>query len=59
MYSGVWDALSSVYSAGGVQGLFVGAAARFAWLLPFTMIYLPVYEIAKRNIVRLRKPTKN
>lgn len=54
-YVGVWDALQSIYAAGGLSGLFVGATARVAWLLPFTTIYLGVYEVAKREIVKLRK----
>ena len=33
----------------GINALFVGSAARVAWLLPFTTIYLGVYEICKRR----------
>jgi len=55
-YKGVADAFSSIYKAGGINGLFVGSAARVAWLLPFTTIYLGIYEACKRQI--LAKKTK-
>mmetsp|Transcript_10984 Transcript_10984/g.17905 ORF Transcript_10984/g.17905 Transcript_10984/m.17905 type:complete len:355 (+) Transcript_10984:72-1136(+) len=55
-YSGVAGALASIYSEGGVSGLFVGATARIAWLVPFTTIYLGVYEASKRQFL-LRKHT--
>jgi solute carrier family 25 (mitochondrial S-adenosylmethionine transporter), member 26 len=50
-YSGVIDALQSVYSEGGIKALFVGSTARVAWLLPFTTIYLGIYELSKRTII--------
>jgi hypothetical protein len=33
----------------------VGSAARVAWLLPFTTIYLGVYEICKRRLLASKK----
>eukprot|EP00981_Chlorochromonas_danica_P015897 scaffold14723_cov282-Ochromonas_danica.AAC.7 len=51
-YSGVFDALSCIYQEGGLLGLFVGCMARITWLLPFTIIYLGVYEFAKRWVER-------
>lgn len=49
-YRGVWDVIVQLYSQGGLNGLFVGSAARVAWLLPFTTIYLGVYERIKRTL---------
>lgn len=54
-YSGIVDALSSIYQSGGVEALFTGSAARVAWLLPFTTIYLGVYEVAKRKILEMKQ----
>lgn len=53
-YSGVADALFSIYNAGGTKALFVGAFARVCWLLPFTTIYLGVYESAKKRIYEMK-----
>lgn len=50
-YTGFLDAWTSVYQSGGIEGLFVGSAARVAWLLPFTTIYLGVYESLKRRLL--------
>ena len=50
-YAGVVDAFRSIYSAGGVSALFVGSVARVAWLLPFTTIYLGIYELSKKTII--------
>jgi solute carrier family 25 S-adenosylmethionine transporter 26 len=49
-YSGFFDCLSKTVKTGGMGGLFAGSAARVAWLMPFTAIYLPVYEILKRKM---------
>ena len=54
-YKGVVDAFTSIYNAGGIKGLHVGAAARVSWLLPFTTIYLGIYEISKRRILQIKK----
>lgn len=53
-YSGFIDAFSSIYNSGGVEALFVGSVARVAWLLPFTTIYLGVYESAKRRLLAFK-----
>ena len=53
-YGGVIDALTSIYKQGGIEALFVGSSARVAWLLPFTTIYLGVYEISKRKILEIK-----
>jgi len=50
MYSGFMDCARQMIRANGVASLFQGAAARVAWLVPFTAIYLPVYEIMKRTL---------
>jgi solute carrier family 25 S-adenosylmethionine transporter 26 len=49
-YSGFFDCLSKTVKTGGMSGLFAGSAARVAWLMPFTAIYLPLYEIIKRRM---------
>ena len=57
-YSGVLDALTSIYKTGGVGALFVGSAARVAWLLPFTTIYLGIYEFSKRQVIIMKKKAR-
>ena len=47
--------ISSIYNEGGLKGLFVGSAARVAWLLPFTTIYLGAYEVCKRRLLTYKK----
>lgn len=42
--------IESIYREGGLAALFVGSVARVAWLLPFTTIYLGVYETLKRKL---------
>jgi len=49
-YSGFFDCLTKTVKTGGMPALFAGSAARVAWLLPFTAIYLPLYEIIKRRM---------
>jgi len=49
-YSGFFDCLSKTAKTGGVQAVFAGSAARVAWLMPFTAIYLPLYELIKRRM---------
>jgi hypothetical protein len=49
-YSGFFDCLAKTVNTGGMPALFAGSAARVAWLMPFTIIYLPVYEILKRKM---------
>mmetsp|Transcript_106896 Transcript_106896/g.300563 ORF Transcript_106896/g.300563 Transcript_106896/m.300563 type:complete len:342 (+) Transcript_106896:1-1026(+) len=49
-YSGIFDAVGSIYQRSGLDGLFVGSTARVTWLVPFTIIYLGVYEASKRSM---------
>jgi Mitochondrial carrier protein. len=49
-YNGFFDCLSKTVKSGGMGALFSGSVARVAWLMPFTAIYLPVYEIIKRRM---------
>lgn len=51
-YAGVLDALMSICREGGAAGLFVGCQARLLWLLPFSVIYLGVYEAMKRKFLQ-------
>mmetsp|Transcript_793 Transcript_793/g.1029 ORF Transcript_793/g.1029 Transcript_793/m.1029 type:complete len:192 (+) Transcript_793:218-793(+) len=51
-YTGFLDALRSIYGSGGMPALFVGSLARVTWLLPFTTIYLGVYEASKRLLLQ-------
>lgn len=44
-----------MYKTGGLDALFVGSAARVAWLLPFTTIYLGVYEAAKKKLLEYKR----
>ena len=54
MYTYIYPCLFScrVYQEGGISGLYVGSAARVSWLLPFTTIYLGVYELTKKVLLK-------
>ena len=54
LYTGFIDAGVKQVGASGVGSLFNGGAARVAWLMPFTAIYLPVYEVLKRRMLDAR-----
>jgi solute carrier family 25 S-adenosylmethionine transporter 26 len=47
-------AFSQVYADLGPGGMFSGAGARVAWLLPFTTIYLQAYELMKKKLIDLK-----
>jgi hypothetical protein len=47
--------LYSIYADGGVKALFVGSFARVTWLLPFTTIYLGMYEYSKRFLLAMKE----
>jgi len=59
LYTGFFDAGRKQISSQGMSSLFNGGVARVAWLMPFTAIYLPVYEEIKRNLVRIRVKGNN
>lgn len=50
LYSGFFDCVRKTVKINGVSSLFQGGAARVAWLMPFTAIYLPLYDILKRKM---------
>jgi len=54
-YKGIVDACGRIYAAEGMKGLFAGSLARVAWLLPFTTIYLGLYEVAKRKALEIKQ----
>jgi hypothetical protein len=37
-----------------MSALFIGSVARIAWLLPFTTLYVGVYEAIKRKLVAIK-----
>jgi len=49
-YSGFADCVAKTVSESGVGALFNGSVARVAWLMPFTAIYIPFYELLKRRM---------
>jgi len=49
-YSGFFDCAAKTVAESGVGSLFNGSIARVAWLMPFTAIYLPIYELLKRRM---------
>jgi len=57
-YNGFFDCVSKTVNAGGISALFNGGGARVAWLMPFTAIYLPVYEIIKRKLSETNSANK-
>lgn len=50
MYTGFNDCLRKTVTDYGYPSLFHGGGARVAWLMPFTAIYLPVYDLFKRRM---------
>jgi solute carrier family 25 S-adenosylmethionine transporter 26 len=52
---GIVSAFKAVYREGGTAALFTGATARVAWLLPFTTIYLGIYEGLKKGILAIKQ----
>jgi len=49
LYSGFVDCLSKSVTDNGLPSLFQGSGARVAWLVPFTALYLPLYDYFKRS----------
>ena len=50
-----WDCALLTIQEHGPGGLFCGALARVAWLVPVTAIYLPTYDYIKNKIPKLGK----
>lgn len=50
IYNGFVDATRKVIAQHGVSSLFQGSAARVFWIMPFTAVYLPLYEVFKRKL---------
>mmetsp|Transcript_8167 Transcript_8167/g.11777 ORF Transcript_8167/g.11777 Transcript_8167/m.11777 type:complete len:382 (+) Transcript_8167:45-1190(+) len=53
-YSNFWNCFVETVQQHGVASVFAGAGARAAWLVPFTAIYLPIYDMLKRKVVAIR-----
>jgi hypothetical protein len=53
---GFLDCLVSTVDHHGLGALFAGGAARVAWLVPYTAIYLPVYDLLKRKFSTETEP---
>lgn len=58
-YSGFIDCFRKTVSENGFASLFNGGGARVSWLMPFTAIYLPVYENLKRSLEGFRNKQTN
>jgi hypothetical protein len=52
LYRGFIDCVQKTVSQHGIKSLLQGAAARVSWIGPFTAIYLPIYEILKRQMAQ-------
>eukprot|EP00592_Proboscia_alata_P007630 CAMPEP_0194353648 /NCGR_PEP_ID=MMETSP0174-20130528/1940_1 /TAXON_ID=216777 /ORGANISM="Proboscia alata, Strain PI-D3" /LENGTH=344 /DNA_ID=CAMNT_0039122291 /DNA_START=100 /DNA_END=1134 /DNA_ORIENTATION=+ len=50
IYNGFVDATRKVIAQHGISSLFQGSAARVFWIMPFTAVYLPLYEVFKRKL---------
>lgn len=48
---GIMSCAYNIVESNGVWSLFDGGVARVAWLMPFTAIYLPLYESIKRRML--------
>lgn len=55
-YTGFLDCTRKCIEQNGFYSIFDGSAARIAWLMPFTAIYLPLYEIFKKRLEGRPKP---
>eukprot|EP00587_Corethron_hystrix_P000283 CAMPEP_0113298122 /NCGR_PEP_ID=MMETSP0010_2-20120614/697_1 /TAXON_ID=216773 ORGANISM="Corethron hystrix, Strain 308" /NCGR_SAMPLE_ID=MMETSP0010_2 /ASSEMBLY_ACC=CAM_ASM_000155 /LENGTH=373 /DNA_ID=CAMNT_0000151121 /DNA_START=155 /DNA_END=1276 /DNA_ORIENTATION=+ /assembly_acc=CAM_ASM_000155 len=55
LYNGFGDCFWKTVKENGWVSLFQGGAARVAWLMPFTAIYLPVYDYFKRTVEQLNE----
>jgi len=55
LYTGFHDCLIQTLQQKGIPSLFQGGCARVAWLMPFTAIYLPVYDFVKRQMKDYRQ----
>jgi len=49
-YTGFVDCFVKTLKNGGTSSLFNGSIARVAWLMPFTAMYLPIYDTLKRKM---------
>lgn len=48
--AGFWDCFATTVETHGVGAVFAGSIARVAWIVPFTALYLPMYELLKRKL---------
>lgn len=48
--SGFLDCFLTTVDQHGIGAVFAGGMARIVWILPFTMVYLPLYEWLKRRL---------
>jgi len=54
-YGDIGSCLSETVHQHGVASLFCGSLARVAWLLPFTALYLPLFDGLKRILMEWNK----
>lgn len=50
LYSGFVDCFMKTVNEYGLESVFQGGIARVIWLVPFTAIYLPCYDLIKRQL---------
>jgi hypothetical protein len=50
LYAGFFDCLTTNVNEHGISTLFQGGLTRILWIVPFTAIYLPLYDIFKRKL---------
>lgn len=48
--NGFMDCFLTTVDHHGIGAVFAGGMARIVWILPFTALYLPVYELLKRRL---------
>jgi len=56
--AGFLDCFLTTVDQHGVAAVFAGGMARIVWILPFTALYLPVYELLKRRLSQTTVTTK-
>ncbi|KAG7347129.1 mitochondrial carrier protein [Nitzschia inconspicua] len=54
-----WESAMLTIHDHGPEALFCGAAARVAWLIPVTAIYLPTYDFIKTKIHEQHEHSRN
>ena len=56
LYAGFFDCLTKNVNEHGISTLFQGGLTRIIWIVPFTAMYLPLYDFFKRKSSESQEP---